>query len=315
MPIEADYGLVMRLIALRDLLRRGPYSKAEICRWLPRYYQPGPAGSRRLGRDVRALRQLGYSVHVERSAQTYSLDDAPHLVLNNEEVQTLALIRESFAALPPKSGEVLAVLERIVTALPESQRHLYYRRSPIAIRLHPAVDYRPFAKTIRSLEQAISQSSKVRLVYPALEDGTPAAHVGVEPYEIQFFDRHFYLIRLSPLASQIMEFRIDRVRGLELMPGRVGAKRKRPSVAFSYRLSPHIARLGVSERFLNQTLIPQTDGSVVVRAEGYSDFRIIQDLLRYGEHAELLSPRRLRYRMAQVVSAMVLHYEDEDPDK
>jgi predicted DNA-binding transcriptional regulator YafY len=308
MADNADYGLIGRLKALRDLLRQGECAKTDICRQLPSYYQLDAAGSRRLGRDVRALRQLGYGVVFDRTSQTYLLQEVGHLELSQAEVQALGLIREAFEGLTPKSGEVLTVLGHIVLALPERQRRFYYQRSPVAIRLRPAVDYRPHARAIRLLEEAIGQSRKVYFEYPALDDGQPEAHLGVEPYELQFLDRHFYLIGFSPRSPQIMEFRIDRIRKLELLPGRTAGRRRRATYHFQYRLSPRIARQGVSERFLNQRLEPQADGSVIIHAEGYSDFRILQDLLRYGEQAELLVPARLRAKMAEVVQAMAHLY-------
>ena len=76
-----------------------------------------------------------------------------------------------------------------------------------------------------------------------------------------------------------------------------------------YRLSQRIACTGVSERFLNQQIDHQEDGSVIVQAEGYSEFRIIQDMLRYGEQAEILGPPHLREKMTQVVQAMSVLYE------
>lgn len=312
MADNSGYGLIERLKALHDLLRQGECGKAEICRRLPRYYQPGAAGSRRLGRDMGALRQLGHPVSFDRSSQTYRLQETGYLELSRAEVQALALLRESFEGLTPKSGEILAVLNRIVAALPERQRRFYYRRSPVAIRLQPAADYRPYARTVRLLEEAIGQGRKVSLEYPALEDGEPVTHFGVEPYEIQFLDRHFYLIGFSPHSPQIMEFRIDRMRALELLPGRAAGRRKRATYPFQYRLSPRIARQGVSERFLHQRLEPQADGSVIVYAEGYSHFRILQELLRYGEQAELLAPPKLRAQMAQIACALA-HLYSVDP--
>jgi len=308
---HSGYGLVLRLRALRDVLRQGECGKAEICQRLPHYYQPGPAGSRRLVRDMRALRQLGHTITFDRSAQAYRLQDRGQLTLSQSEVQALALVRESFEGLAPKSEEVLGALGRVAAALPERQRRLYTKHTPLAIRLRPAVDYSPHRRTLRLLEDAIAQGCKVSFDYPELDDGTPVRHVGVEPYEIQFFDRHFYLIGFSPASPQIMEFRLDRLRHVEPLPGRAAARRARATYAFAYRLSPRIARQGVSERFLHQQLTPQPDGSVIVQAAGYSEFRIIQDLLRYGEQAELLSPPRLRARMAKVAKAMARLYAEQ----
>jgi len=66
--------------------------------------------------------------------------------------------------------------------------------------------------------------------------------------------------------------------------------------------------MGVSERFMNQQIHPQDDDSVIVHAEGYSEFRIIQEMLRYGEQAEIIDPPHLREKMTQVAQAMSLLY-------
>jgi predicted DNA-binding transcriptional regulator YafY len=305
---SSAYSLVNRLAALYDLLRRGPCSKSEIFERLPLFYETGYAGNRRLGRDLTALRQFGHSVTYDRSQQVYTLVEKPRLSLTDTDVQTLALIRQSFELLPPLAGDVSVVLQKIGSALSKRQQSLFARQVPVAISLRPAVDYGPHFKTITLLEQAVEQGSKVRFIYPSLTNNLAETHVGVEPYEIQFFDRHFYLLGFSPFLSQVAEFRLDRVRDLELMPDRLAFKRKRPTIAFSYRLSERVARQGVSERFINQHLKPQRDGSIIVEAEGTSEFRIVQDLLRYGEQAEILGPPKLRARMQGVIEAMASRY-------
>jgi predicted DNA-binding transcriptional regulator YafY len=305
---NTSYGLIERLKALRDLLRQGDFSKVEICRQLSKYYQTGPAGNRRLGRDIHALRQWGYQVEVHPSTHAYALKENPSLTLSDSNLQALALIRDSFEALSPISQDVIPLLDYLVSILPERQRQLVSQRAPISIWLKPAVDYRPHLKNIRLLEMAINQKRKVRLLYPAYHDNQPVLHLGVEPYAVQFFDRHFYLLGVTPRSSEMAEFRIDHIQQLELMPGKANRQRKRATIPFTYRLSSRITQLGISERFLDQEVRLQDDGSAIIHARGYSEFRIIQDLLRYGEQAELLQPSQLRARMAQVVQAMSAIY-------
>ena len=303
------YGVVTRIKALRELLRQGSYTKNEIFKSLPQYYDNGAAGDRRLGRDIRALRELGNVIHIDKQTHVYSLQERSFLRLKDGEVRALSVIRDTFETLTPISLDVLPVLEMIVSALPEQQRYLFHRQVPISILLKPAADYRSYLEIIHLLTTAIEKERKVRFVYPALDNGKPITHIGVEPYEIQFFDRQFYFVGFSPQTSGIMEFRIDRIKEIELMPGRASRHRRRATLQFTYRLSQRIARMGVSERFLNQQINPQDDGSVIVQAEGYSEFRIIQDMLRYGEQAEIIDPPYLREKMAQVVWAMSVLYE------
>jgi len=299
-----DYGVITRIKALRELLHKGNYTKKEIFKSLPHYYEEGVAGDRRLGRDIRALRELGSNILIDKHTHIYSLEEKSFLHLRDGEVRALSVIRDTFDALKPLSLDVLPVLERIVLALPEGQRHLFHRQVPISILLKPASDYHPYLETIHLLTTAIEKERKVRFVYPAIDTGRPLTHIGVEPYGIQFFDRQFYCIGLSPQAPEIMEFRIDRIKDIELMPGKASKRRKRATVQFTYRLSQRIARMGVSERFMNQQIHPQDDGGVIVQAEGYSEFRIIQEILRYGEQAEIIDPPDLREKMTQVVQDM-----------
>ena len=308
MDTSTNYGVIARIKALKELLQHGSHTKKEIFEFLPEFYQGGPAGDRRLSRDVRALRELGNVIFVDKHTHIYSLHEKSFLEVTDEDIRALSVIRDTFEALTPISIDVLPVLEKVISALPEEQRGLYDRRAPISISLQPARDYRSSSNFIHLLSAAIEKQRKVRFVYPALDDGRPITHVGVEPFDIQFFDRQFYFVGFSPQASEIMEFRIDRLKQLELMPGKTSHYRRRTTVQFTYHLSQQIVRTGISERFLNQQISIQKDGSAIIQAEGYSEFRIIQNMLRYGEQAEIIHPPYLRERMKQVVEAMSVLY-------
>ncbi len=309
---SAEYTLVNRLAALRALLRRGDLDKAQIKRRLPGWYPPeasAAANDRRFRRDVKALRALGDQIKYDHLTQTYHLESPAHLDLTDDDVDTLAVIRESFEAAGPKADEAHELLEKIVQALPEAQGERFYRKPPLAVNLKPAADYRPHYATLRALEKSITRKQLIRFRYQSLDGSEPGVHRRVEPYELQFFDRHFYLVGYSSEADNVVEFRVDRIAELEPLPTRVGARKRRRTVRFKYRLGNRIARLGVSERFLNQRVSHWQDGDAYVDAEGYSDFRILQDLLRYGEQAELLEPLDLRAKMRAVVRQMWGMYE------
>lgn len=311
MDTNAGYNLIVRLKALRDLLREGEFTKPEIFMALPQHYQPAASGTRRLTRDIRALRTWGYEITINRSTHVYTLQETTQISLSNENVQTLALIRETFAGLAPLSADVLPILQKVVKALPPAQQTIYASHQPLSIQLKPAADYHASIHNIRLLESAVEQGRKVRFVYPALDGQQMITHVGVEPYEIQFFDRHFYLLGFTPHDLEMLEFRVDRIESLEVMAGKTAKYRKRKTIPFTYHLSAQVARKGISERFLNQQVTQQADGSAIIQAEGYSPFRILQELMRYGEQVELLSPPDLRLRMEEIVRAMTKLYRKE----
>jgi predicted DNA-binding transcriptional regulator YafY len=75
---------------------------------------------------------------------------------------------------------------------------------------------------------------------------------------------------------------------------------------------------GLSQRWLTQTLEREEvyldehgreRRRVLVHATAYSEWRIIQQLLRYGDKAELVEPAHLRDQMRQVVKRMYHFYE------
>src|SRR3712207_4005821 len=58
------YGVVQRLMQLRDLLHAGPSDARTIAEKMPGVYD-GPSGTRRLRRDLQNLKALGYRVERE----------------------------------------------------------------------------------------------------------------------------------------------------------------------------------------------------------------------------------------------------------
>jgi hypothetical protein len=131
---------------------------------------------------------------------------------------------------------------------------------------------------------------------------------------------HFYLIAYSHKASVLLEYRIDRIKEdtLKELPTMIDVARRRQPVEFRFWLDAGLVKPELSQRWLTQTIereeITDKQGRerkrVLVRATAYSEWRIIQQMLRYGERAELVDPPRLRDRMRQVVQQMSSLYED-----
>ena len=92
-------------------------------------------------------------------------------------------------------------------------------------------------------------------------------HRKVEPYEIEFYERHLYLVAYTHTSRQTLDFRIDRIQGdtfvsLERLPP--GIEHARRPIAFRYRqmlrpdtdieerrardISRHILRVGWLDR-------------------------------------------------------------------
>ena len=306
---DSDYGLINRLNKLRDLLEDGGEDKEYIRRLV--YGVKEKNISRQLQRDIRALRAFGDEVIYERKTQTYRLLPKPHLALTDDDVETLSILRQSFTADVPIAHEAQNVFVKIAEAMTEAQRLKFYRPPPLAVNIKPATDYRPHQHKIHALQKLIAERQVIAFTYHPVRQNKVTRQKHFEPYEVQFFDRHFYLIGYSQDYNHTLEFRIDRIEDIERLPQKFGGKKAERLSPFKYRLGSQVARLGVSERFPKQQLLAYIDGDAIVIAEGYSDFRIIRGLLHYGDQAELLEPPDLRAKMRELVEKMWKLYQSD----
>ncbi|MFV9505877.1 MAG: helix-turn-helix transcriptional regulator [Oscillochloridaceae bacterium umkhey_bin13] len=301
--------LITRLHALLAALQDGPVSLAVLRERLQIAYPTGDSARRMLERDLVYLAALG--IHVERT------DPPPGYLLRGgspcytqAELRTLALIRDSFDAHHPQFRAISLLLERLTANLTERERQWYaphtLRRAPV----RPAIDYAPYADLIDQFEQAILVRQPVRFTYrPA--SGRVRRHDYVEPYAIEFYERHFYLVAYSSLHRRINDFRLDRISDLHGHDHRLapGLERTRPLLTFRYRLDAALAQGELSQRFEQQRVLERLpNGDLIIEAQGRSDFFIIQTLLRYRAHAELLDPPELRARMIEEVRALAELY-------
>jgi predicted DNA-binding transcriptional regulator YafY len=302
--------LVVRLQALLAALRDGPLTLEDALQCLGAAYPPGDSARRMLERDVAHLAALGVTIEKRSRPLTLTLRGGTP-VFRSDELRTLALVRDTFDARHPQAAQIATLLGRLTAGLSEGERREYDRRAARRAPVRPAIDYGPYADVIEQLERAIAVRQPVQFRYLPTS-GRERVHPRVEPYEIEFYDRHFYLVGYSSLSRQITDFRVDRVRDLVGLPQRLppGTERQRPLIAFRYRLGAALAQGELSQRFETQRVVERLEnGDLIVEAEGRSDFFIIQTLLRYRANAELLDPPWLRGRMAEEVQRLAALYE------
>jgi predicted DNA-binding transcriptional regulator YafY len=224
----------------------------------------------------------------------------------------------------PFAEDILAFIKKLTATLPPGQMAHFEQRiqkPSVHLNLATAADYLPYRKTIDTIEKAILQRQQISFEYTAVRSKQGSVtHSQVDPYYIVHMEGHFYLIGYSNTVNKFFEYRIDRIRGdsIEILPHMIDTVRQRPVVEFSYWIDGDIAKRGLSERWLAQTTEREevyVDGEghekrrVLVRARAHNDWRVIQQLLKYGDQAELVEPPDLREQMRQVVARMVSFYE------
>ncbi len=270
-----------------------------------------------------ALSFLFSEAEVEILALLYNLFTDP--ATSRKHPHTGALVLPSEQPMHnPFAEDILTFIKRLAATLPPGQMKQFeqrIKRPSVHLNLATVADYLPHRHTIDTIEKAILGRQQISFDYTAVRSKQGSvAHYHVDPYYIVHLEGHFYLIGYSNTLNKFFEYRIDRIQrdSIEILPDMIDTVRLRPAIEFRYWIDGDIARRGLSERWLAQTtereeVYIDSDGHekrrVLVRAKAYNEWRVIQQLLKYGDQAELIEPADLREQMRQVVARMQRFYE------
>jgi WYL domain len=312
----------------------------------PKVKAPSQRAGQMLGRDLRFLKKMGYQIEETRTDNVtrYSLvkgtGPGGTFLLNQSELDALVLLHALFAdptkytqvdathplpAQPPRNPfaeEILLLIERLAATLPPEQKKyfdMWARKPYVYFNMDTVTDYLPHRITIDVVVRAISRRQQIRFEYASLQR-QKILHEHIDPYYIVHQDGHLYLIGYSHKAISFLEFRIDRIEAesVKMEPDMIDGERRRRPVEFSYWIDGSIAKSGLSQRWLTHSIEREEafideDGKqrrrVLVRAKAYNEWRIIQQMHKYGDKAEFVNPPELRGRMRKEVARMYKYYQ------
>ena len=314
----------------------------------PRVRAPSQRAGRMLRRDLQFLEKMGFQINETHTDNTtrYSLakgtGPGSTFLFNQTELDALVLLHTLFAdpmkytqidathplpVQPPRNPfaeDILLLIERLAATLPPEQKKYFDRwvRKPfIYFNLDTVTDYLPYRNTIDVILKAISRRQQIRFEYASLRQ-QKIPHEHVDPYYIVHQDGHLYLIGYDHGSKNegFLEFRIDRINAesIKIQPNMIDVERRRQPVEFSYWIDGSIAKSGLSQRWLTHTIEREEAfidedrkqrRRVLVRAKAYNEWRIIQQLHKYGDKAELVSSSELREKMRKEVARMFGYYQ------
>jgi predicted DNA-binding transcriptional regulator YafY len=350
---ERIFSLLLFLFANHDCTRKEIFehlaSHYRIDKVAPFEQSSSRRADRMFERDINFLEDLGFEIKKVRGKARlihYSLvkGSGPRasFLFTHAEVDSLALLHNLFAdptryarpdlqqPLPqspprnPFSEEILAFIEKLASTLPSEQRERFDRsvsKPFVYFNLSTVADYLPHRPIIDIIVRAISHRQQIQFQYTSTRNiDNGVFHKHIDPYYITYMEGHFYLIAFSHQKDQFLEYRIDRIKAESLreMPDMIDMERRRHPFQFRFWLDSSIAKRGVSQRWLTQTIEHEEayldehgreQRRMLIRATAYSEWRVIQQLLRYGEKAELVEPVHLREKMREVVKRMWSYYE------
>lgn len=304
-----------RLEALVAALLEGPIDSSTLYDRIGLFYGTKPSSWRKMvNRDIQSLERLGMVIHTTRTRPPRYTFHGMAPILTNEQVRVLGLIRDTFGATHPQTETIHGLLHLLTARLSEDQRALYETRQSGSAPLNPAIDYAPHRQLLQRLEQSITHRELVDFNYRNSK-GEQRPH-RVEPYAVEYYDRHFYLVGYKRQTHSMIDYRIDRIsqcNTVQTLPPALARRRQREQVIFQYRLAAQLVQNGISQRFDDQRVITYlSNGDAIIEASGRSDFFIIQTMLRYRNLAEIISPAPLRERMVAEVSALSALYSASD---
>ncbi len=147
----------------------------------------------------------------------------------------------------------------------------------------------------------------------------------VEPYAVVAHQSRWYLVAYCRLRQAMRDFRIDRIRHLELreetftprsdfeleayLGPAFGMHRDDRTYAVHLRFSPYQARWIREEQWHpSQLLVERPDGSLDVHLQVTGLADVARWMLSYGAECEVISPPVLRHRIASEARRMAACY-------
>jgi hypothetical protein len=298
---------------------------------------------RKFREDIRFLESLGYRFKTfGKGMQTrYTLvaDSGPGSIfsLDQSTLATLALLHTSFIESSPSqqspnpsspttnnpfAQDILALINSIISKLSTDQRTYFQhmlQKPRILLHLHLAKDYTKHRATINTIVEALELQRWLDFDYASSNSQSTRPHHDIDPQHIEQHEGHLYLIGYHTHFSQYLEYRLDRIHNLSSHPSKFQPLQPRRLHTFTYWADDSLVKDGISHRWLSTNILKQEPyinsqnkpgKRHLIEATAYSEWRIIQQLLKYGPKVELVGPDKLRQLMAQELQkTSILYYQ------
>jgi len=222
----------------------------------------------------------------------------------------------------PFAHDILVLIERLMSTLaPEQRRHFehYIQKPLLYCNLEAVTEYRPHRATIDEIDKAIARRQQLSFEYISSPPSRGTTHAQVDPYYVVQQDGHIYLVGysydpVSKYKNRIFEWRVDRIKAdsIQLQHGTIDSTHRSKAITFHYWADKNLVKGELSQRWLTYDIErEETVGEgkqrrqrFLIRAQAYSEWRIIQQLHKYGDKVELIDPPELLRQMRQEVKHM-----------
>lgn len=284
-------------------------------------------------RDVKSLKQAGVPVEFDEGAKRYRIDGAHYLTPTNLTlVEALAVVL--LAERHSRSGEDAlltaagAAADKIRAGLPAAmQDRLDEVEDAVEFRPPPTNPLLGQGDVHDTLLNATLEQRVVSIEYDCFTefDRYPTE---LSPYHLLFQDRSWYVIGHSAYHEAVRTFNVGRVKNPELRAERFDRPEEFTLAGYlgnAWRLIPddgpdeevHLRFTPLVAKNVAEVMWHATQRTEL-RTDGVLDYRVTVSGLReivwwvlgYGDHVEVVGPRRLRRMVAQRLRAAAERYHD-----
>lgn len=330
---ESVWYVARRCLALINRLQQGPASKQEL---LTTIYSTADINdttsilAKRFEHDkTRLAAHLGISIRYDKSVHGYVIgeQERPLLNLPDADIQTLALLADTFQPDSPHAMTVHHLIDRLQSWLPPERQTLLQKiagQQPTAdLRLRDSDEIAPDVWTAVLEAWQAKQELAFDYLSSQHEDRQLRQH-RIQPWDLYFSDRGHWQLRGYCLfndgpngpwyPNDYLNYRISRIA-----PGSASVlPRKLPGVRPNgrpydviFELAPAVARFGVSMRKElrgEPTIMELDEGWVRVQGQTHDVFDLARNLLYYGANCRVLGGKELHREMEKLVQGLAEIY-------
>jgi predicted DNA-binding transcriptional regulator YafY len=282
---------------------------------------------RTIYRDIQALGEAGVPL-ISVPGQGYSLMKGyflPPLSFSTDEATMLLLgsdyMAQNFDA--QNRGAAQSASRKIEGVLPEKLREeVHYLQNSIRFITAGTVEDKAETEMLRQLRRAIIERITVRFRYHTryATSGHSEQHTReANPYGLIHSLNSWHLVGYCHLRHDIRNFRLDRVERLELLPQtfqrpndfkmQENRRDEQNGIVVRARFDKEIARW-VRESRSYYTVAEEEDAAgLLVTLQVRQENEILQWLLSWGQHVQVLEPSTLRQTIAEEAKEMLSHHQ------
>jgi predicted DNA-binding transcriptional regulator YafY len=290
---------------------------------------------RTIYRDIQALGQAGVPV-VSVPGLGYSLMKGyflPPLSFTTDEATMLLLgsdfMAQNFDAQYRTAAQSAG--RKIEAVLPEKLRdEVYYLQSSIRFVSSSSytLDNFPKTETLQQLRRAIIQKTTVRFHYHTryARDGKSEQNErDADPYGLVHSTGAWHLVAYCHLRQDVRVFRLDRMDNLQLLertfsrPANFVMQKAEQddtrSITVRALFDKEVARWVQESRSFYVTHAQETPSGLLVTLRVRQESEVLQWLLGWGRHVQVLEPASLRQRLIEEAEGILQNNQDVDPTK